>query len=91
MRGFGHPESLPASQQFDAWLAETVGLPAAQREARLHAWTKAPHASEAHPREEHLLPLMVTAGAAGSDPGICIFSDQVMGVVVSAFQFSQTP
>ena len=31
---------------------------------RVAAWDKLPHAHFAHPREEHLLPLMVIAGAA---------------------------
>ena len=35
---------------------------------RLTAWASAPGARGAHPREEHLLPLMVIAGAAGG-PG----------------------
>ena len=31
----------------------------------LVAWTSLPQARSCHPREEHLLPLMVAAGAAG--------------------------
>ncbi len=54
-----------ASSTFDAWLDETARLPAAEREARLAAWEKAPAARICHPREEHLMPLMVAAGAAG--------------------------
>lgn len=39
-----------------------------ERQQLLSQWTKAPGARFAHPREEHLLPLMVVAGAAhGSD------------------------
>ena len=38
-------------------------------------------------REEHLLPLMVTAGAAGSDLGKAVFRDVVMGMTVSAIRF----
>ena len=54
-----------ASAAFDAWLDETAKAPPAERDARLAAWDKAPSARECHPREEHLLPLMVVAGAAG--------------------------
>jgi aromatic ring-opening dioxygenase catalytic subunit (LigB family) len=87
MRGFMQPGSLAHSERFDAWLAKTVAEPPAERDAELAAWPKAPSARETHPREEHLLPLMVTAGAAGADVGKQVFRDVVMGVAVSAVQF----
>jgi aromatic ring-opening dioxygenase catalytic subunit (LigB family) len=86
MRGFGRPQSLGLSQQFDAWLSEACSDPAA-REAALLAWERAPAGRRCHPREEHLLPLMVAAGAAPGEAGRRVFQDQVMGVVVSAFEF----
>lgn len=52
---------------FRAWLDETLALPAADRTTALRQWAKAPGARMAHPREEHLMPLHVAAGAAGSD------------------------
>jgi aromatic ring-opening dioxygenase catalytic subunit (LigB family) len=73
--------------RFDAWLGEVAKDEPAKRDAALAAWTKAPSARECHPREEHLLPLMVAAGAAGSDRGKTVFRDEVMGVAVSALQF----
>lgn len=87
MRGFMQPQSLAASKAFDAWLAETVALPAAERSARLQRWSDAPSARASHPREEHLLPLMVCAGAAGEDAGRVDFRDVVMGVQVAAHRF----
>ncbi len=87
MRGFMQPGSLALSELFDGWLAKTVSDTPAARDAALSAWTRAPSAREVHPREEHLLPLMVTAGAAGGDLGKQVFRDQVMGVAVSAVQF----
>jgi aromatic ring-opening dioxygenase catalytic subunit (LigB family) len=42
---------------------------------------------EAHPREEHLLPLMVAAGAAGADPGRRTYADHLGGKALSGFQF----
>jgi aromatic ring-opening dioxygenase catalytic subunit (LigB family) len=88
MRGFGSAGSTPASDAFDAALAEVVCLPSVQRRNEgLGAWTSLPHARRSHPREEHLLPLMVAAGAAGGDGGKRIFNDHVMNVAVSAFQF----
>jgi len=92
MRGFGaamrgSPEPANASRTFDAWLAETVSLEAAARDTRLAEWAQAPSARACHPREEHLLPLMVCAGAAGDDRGTTPFRDAVMGVHTLAAHF----
>jgi aromatic ring-opening dioxygenase catalytic subunit (LigB family) len=75
------------SQRFDEWLAETVALPADEREHGLAHWTQAPGARASHPREEHLLPLHVVAGAAAGDRGRKVFGDRVLGSAQSAFAF----
>ena len=85
MRGFGNPEARPASEAFDRWLGAAVA--ADDRDAQLTAWTQAPAARLVHPREEHLLPLMVAAGAAGADRGRVAFSGTMMGVRISAVHF----
>lgn len=77
------------SQLFDDWLVETVGLPQAEREERLRQWATAPGGRAAHPREEHLLPLHVVAGAALENAGERILRDVVLGSVQSAFRFGQ--
>jgi aromatic ring-opening dioxygenase catalytic subunit (LigB family) len=88
MRTLMHPGSArEASLVFDAWLRESCEAEPALREDRLAAWSAAPAARAAHPREEHLLPLMVTAGAAQGETGRCIFRDEVLGAAVSAFEF----
>ena len=88
LRAFFDGRTSQASVAFDAWLDEAVsGTDPAERNARLIGWEKAPHARECHPREEHLLPLMVVAGAAGHDRGKRVFRDEVMGVAVSQVQF----
>ena len=87
MRGFGSGGALAASEAFDQWIGQTAGLPADARDAALSAWTSAPAARSCHPREEHLLPLMVVAGAAGQDVGAVPFRDKVLGVWVSAVHF----
>ena len=88
LRGFRPGEQVEASDQFDRWLTEAVTAPTAQvRNEKLLRWQTAPAARQAHPREEHLIPLMVAAGAAGQDLGRKVFQDRVMGAVVSAFQF----
>ena len=76
-----------ASAAFDAWLDETAKAPGPEREARLTEWDKAPSARECHPREEHLLPLMVVAGAAGESKGTRDFNDKIGGKMISAFRF----
>ena len=50
-------------------------------------WAEAPSGRACHPREEHLLPLMVTAGAAGADKGERDFQDVIGGKTISAFRF----
>ena len=77
----------PDSERFDEWLAETVASPAPEREQRLKNWATAPGGRAAHPREEHLLPLHVVAGAAAEDAGRRVFQDRVLGSLQSAFMF----
>ena len=87
LRAFG-PAAGPVSDQFDEWLTNAVCAADPQhRHDRLAAWKQAPGARMAHPREEHLLPLMVAAGAAGNQQGRKLFQDRVMGATVSAFGF----
>ncbi|GAA4332966.1 class III extradiol ring-cleavage dioxygenase [Pigmentiphaga soli] len=86
MRGFT-PAFRDASLRFDDWLAAAVALPPAERERALVQWRDAPDALKAQPHPDHLLPLMVAAGAAAGDAGRRIFRDQVMNVVVSACRF----
>lgn len=86
LRGFG-PAYAEPSHQFDHWLTQTVTSDETVRNQRLTDWRNAPAARLAHPREEHLLPLMVVAGAAGNDQGKKIFEDRIPDVTVSAFRF----
>ena len=87
MRGYGDPAFTPVAERFDGWLGETVAADPVIRAQRLAAWSEAPAARLSHPREEHLLPLMVAAGAAGNDPGRIVFSDRVMEVPISGVRF----
>lgn len=59
----GDSEPEPWAKAFDDWLAETVekGDEAALADYR----TQAPYARDAHPTDEHFLPLHVAFGAAG--------------------------
>ena len=87
LRAYLRPEAHDRAQEFDAWLTRAVESPADQRESLLNAWRNAPFAAFAHPREEHLIPLMVAAGAGGAAPGIRIFADEPMGAAISAYRF----
>ena len=89
MRGYGDPRFGSVSDEFDAWLTRTVQAPAREREAALAHWEQAPSARLSHPvgGEEHLLPLMLVAGAANDSSGRKLFSDRVMETTLSAFGF----
>jgi aromatic ring-opening dioxygenase catalytic subunit (LigB family) len=64
----------------------TAPDPKAREESLTH-WAKAPFARECHPREEHLLPLMVAAGAAADSRGVRAFHDVIGGKTISGFRF----
>ena len=82
------PDSNRVAEDFDRWLFEAVTEPDVNvRSARLAEWRSAPGARASHPTPEHLLPLLVAAGAAGNDGGKRTYSDRLMGKPVSAFQF----
>jgi aromatic ring-opening dioxygenase catalytic subunit (LigB family) len=87
MRGFS-PAFTAKSERFDAWLGEAMADPAGRDEAIRH-WDRGPYAREAHPREEHLAPLFVAAGAAEGEPGRLAFRDVAMDVVISGYEFGQ--
>ena len=89
MRGYGDPRSGPISDEFDDWLTAAVQAAPPQRQQSLIDWAQAPSARLSHPprAEEHLLPLMVVAGAAGEDAGLKVFTDRVMETTLSAFRF----
>ena len=64
VRGGGECEPEPWAKDFDDWLAETLENGDEQALADYRA--RAPHAREAHPTDEHFLPLHVAYGAAGA-------------------------
>lgn len=87
MRGFFRPDSAAKSRAFDQWLEDAARRPASERNHLLTEWIEAPYARECHPREEHLLPLHVMAGAGGDEPGLVAHRSDILGVTVSAIQF----
>ena len=73
------------AQDFDDWLHDILDQPPAQRHQQLIDWHQAPGANVSHPREEHLIPLMVCVGAAHDAPATRIFSAPIMNNPVSAY------
>ena len=63
VRSEGASEPEPWAQAFDDWMADT--LEKGDEPALADYRARAPYAREAHPTEEHLLPLHVAYGAAG--------------------------
>jgi len=87
MRGFsGRGTTDPKAEAFDAWLRATI-VNADARDAALIRWEDAPGARDAQPHEDHLLPLMVAAGAATGEPGIVHFHGHALGKPISGFRF----
>jgi aromatic ring-opening dioxygenase catalytic subunit (LigB family) len=86
LRAF-NPQAAPVSRSFDAWLRESATLDSKERDLRLAQWAQAPSARQAHPREEHLIPLMVIAGAAGTDRGKVAYHGTYVGLDLSAYHF----
>ena len=91
LRNFGPPARQP-SKLFDNWLQQAlIGSTPAQRSARLLEWEHAPAARQAHPREDHLIPLMVAVGAAENDPATLVYHEENVfgGVTASSFRFGE--
>lgn len=87
LRGYFLPHTAERARAFDEWLTSAVESPGRDRNALLSKWRSAPFAQYAHPREEHLIPLMVASGAGGDAAGKRVFTDQPMGAQISAYRF----
>lgn len=91
LRQFDARARVP-SREFDEWLTETVcGVEGEERNRRLRAWRDAPSARAAHPVEDHLIPLMVAAGAAEHEAGVRVYHEDAFfgGIAVSSFRFGE--
>ena len=92
LRLMGPGAEVP-SAQFDDWLGHAlIDRTAEERAALLEQWAHAPAARIAHPREDHLIPLMVVAGAAGDDEAVRSYHEDAWNgtVVTSSFRFGQS-
>ncbi len=88
MRGFGSAGANEVSKRFGQWLGATVAeADIGLRSQKLQTWATAPAARQAHPREDHLIPLMAVAGAAGQDRGRTALVDHAFGVDMASYRF----
>jgi 4,5-DOPA dioxygenase extradiol len=81
------PETIAMNEAFEAWLNETCSsktLSETERIQRLINWDSAPAARYCHPREEHLLPLHMCYGAAGTAAKE-VFIFEALGKKASAY------
>ncbi len=81
------PKAISASKEFDEWLKATLRLNADERKKAILNWENAPGARECHPREEHLIPLMVIMGAAKNDAAKISWTGTINGTSNTAFHF----
>ena len=84
------PAAIAPSRHFDDWLQQTLlRSSTAERRERIATWTLAPDARIAHPREDHLIPLMVALGAADEEVASLIYhqDDFLGGWALSSFRF----
>ena len=81
------------SRAFDDWLQKTLKSAPQQRTEKLIHWEEAPLARAAHPREDHLIPLMAAVGAAEDEPAETIYhqDDLMGGITASSFRFGELP
>ena len=86
LRAFGDNRFTRPSQAFDMWLTATLMKPGEPRADRLARWAEVPTARAAHPTEEHLIPLMVAAGAS-DQPGERVYGEIVLETAISGFRF----
>jgi 4,5-DOPA dioxygenase extradiol len=90
MRAFFAPatkESQAMNAAFEEWLIDTCcssQYTELEREQQLINWDSAPAARYCHPREDHLLPLLVCYGVAG-EAAKQVFTLEILGKMSSAY------
>lgn len=87
LRVRGAQATEPSKLWDDALTAAVTDADPDSRARRIAAWADLPHAHFAHPREEHLLPLMVALGAGGEDAAVRDHASTVLGWAVSGYRF----
>lgn len=82
---------LPYAVSFDNALKEAVEAPVEERQMRMAAVCGRPDAKQAHPWMDHLMPIHVTAGAAGLDMGKQLWTKQEGCFAWAQYRFGEVP
>lgn len=82
---------LPYAVSFDNALKEAVEAPVAERQFRMAAVCGRPDAKQAHPSMDHLMPVHVAAGAAGSDLGKQLWTLPEGSLSWAQYRFGDVP
>ena len=77
----------PASHAFHDWLDQALAGNWDERREHLATWQTAPGGRASHPREEHLLPLMVASGAGSDAPGRTLWRGTIGPTSIGAWRF----
>ena len=77
-----------ASTEFHRWLDAALHGDADHRRQALSTWMTAPSARASHPREEHLLPLMVASGSGGDESATKLWAGRFGSTPVGAWAFN---
>lgn len=87
---FRSSSSVLKGEQFDTDLTRACMIPnEAERKQALIQWKSFREATFAHPTDEHLIPLMVAAGASGNDKGEVAHSGSFAGTKISSIIFGK--
>lgn len=89
LRNLG-PSGRHPSHEFDGWLTTAVcGRAGETRNEKLRHWSSAPSARLAHPRPDHLIPIMVAVGAAEYERAERVYHEDAFlgGLAVSNYRF----
>jgi aromatic ring-opening dioxygenase catalytic subunit (LigB family) len=80
-------DGAPASHAFHDWLDESLAGNHEERTQRLAQWSSAPGGRASHPREEHLIPLMIASGAGSDAPARRLWRGAVGPTALGAWAF----
>ena len=85
----GEREPAPYVLEFSRWIESALAR--GDMKALLNYRSEAPHASRAHPTEDHFLPIFFALGAAGDDLHANYLSREVMYGILSMDAFALEP
>ncbi|KAL5363881.1 Extradiol ring-cleavage dioxygenase, class III enzyme, subunit B [Aspergillus floccosus] len=88
---WGDPTPLPYTASFDEALKEAVITAPEDREQAMAALLQRPDARQAHPTFDHLLPIHIGAGAAGTDVGRRLWTLKEGSLSWAQYRFGEVP